>query len=322
MKDREEIESYRMLLADYLTNYLAINIRKPFRCLNPDHLDLHPSMRFSSKYNICKCFSCGVSYDIFDIIGLDYSVSSFADKLRIVNELYPDLSNIKTEDNSDEVYEIIDYKKYFNKCLKNINKTDYLSRRGISNRLIKKYKIGYDEDKKMIIIPINNNAYFGRSAINNSKIKSKGKSYLWNEKLLHSESNNLIYVTESIFDSLSLEEIDKDVKTISLNGVSNYNRLLKVVEDNNYEGYLVLAFDNDKVGLSYQEIVKEELSKIGVSSFSSTLISNMSNEKVKDLNEALLKNKDRFKKNYNYFNESFKQIINSRNKEKGDEIKL
>lgn len=45
-------------------------------------------MRYTSKLDICKCFSCGVSYDIFDLVGLDYNLDNFEDQLLKVEELY------------------------------------------------------------------------------------------------------------------------------------------------------------------------------------------------------------------------------------------
>ena len=129
----------------------------------------------------------------------------------------------------------------------------------------------------------------------------------------------MIYVTEGIIDSLSLETIDANIKTISLNGLPNYKRLLKVIEDNNFIGNLVLVFDNDKTGEMYESIVKEELKKRNINTFSTTLVYNM---KVKDVNEALIKNKDLLVKNYNYFNENFNIIINKNNEEKERSMEL
>ena len=170
----------------------------------------------------------------------------------------------------------------------------------------------------MVVFPINKNCYFARSVTGNSKIKSKGTSYLWNEKLLdNSDEKTLIYVTESIIDSLSLETIDSDVKTIALNGLPNYKRLLKVIKENGYNGTLVLAFDNDKSGKMYQKIVKEELTKLNVNSFSASMISSL---EVKDLNEALINNKESLIKNYQYFNGAFKKAINNKDNEKENNL--
>lgn len=313
LQDRSIIDNFKPLLADYLMSYHNIkNLKDKFTCLNPNHEDKHPSMNYTSKHNICKCFSCGVRYDLFDLIGIDYGVESFKEQLEIANKLYPNIDiNIPKSSNADEK-KIIDYSNYFKICEKNIHKTDYLIRRNINSSLIEKYKIGYDEKRDMIIFPINKNCYFGRGVNKNIKIKSSGISYIWNEDLLKENENDLIYVTESIIDSLSLETIDPTIKTISLNGLTNYNRLLKVIEECHYSGNLVLAFDNDKKGLEYQEIVKNELKKLNVRSFSITLISTMND--VKDLNEALMSDKNVLEKNYKYFNDNLLNFI-EKNKE-------
>ena len=318
--DRESIDKFKPLLADYLMQKHSINITEPFTCLNPNHEDKHPSMSYWDKHDICKCFSCGTSYDIFDLIGLDYGVESFKEKLEIVDKLYPNISNIvfKKFDVVESENNVIDFTNYFKKCVNKIGDTNYLNDRKINPELLKKYKVGYDDKREMVVFPINKNCYFARSVTGDGKIKSKGTSYLWNENLINSD-NKLIYITESIIDSLSLETIDPDVKTVALNGLPNYKRLLKVVEENKYNGTFVLAFDNDKTGAMYQDIVKEELTKLKVNSFSLTLISGT---EVKDLNEALIKNKDSLIKNYKYVNDNLKIIISKREEERNSEIEL
>lgn len=307
--DRGSIKNFKMLLGDYLTSKHGKNINKPFTCLNPEHEDRHPSMSYSSKYNICKCFACGVSYDIFDLIGLDYGVTSFLEKLEIADKLYPNISNIvfKKFDVIEDESNLIDFTNYYKKCINKISNTDYLNNRKIDIDLLKKYNVGYDDKREMVVFPINKNCYFARSVNSNQKLKSRGTSYLWNEKLLeNSDSKTLIYVTESIIDSLSLETIDPDIKTVALNGLPNYKRLLKVIDGKKFVGNIVLAFDNDITGKTYQDIVKEELKKRKINSFSTSIIFTMD---VKDLNEALVKDKEAFIRNYNYFNQNFKMII-------------
>lgn len=318
--DRETIDKFKSMLPDYLVQKHGININDFFSCLNPNHEDNHPSMSYWSQHDICKCFSCGISYDIFDLIGLDYGVESFKEKLEIVDKLYPNISNIvfKKFDVVESENNVIDFTNYFKKCVNKIGDTNYLNDRKINPELLKKYKVGYDDKREMVVFPINKNCYFARSVTGDGKIKSKGTSYLWNENLINSD-NKLIYITESIIDSLSLETIDPDVKTVALNGLPNYKRLLKIVEENKYNGTFVLAFDNDKTGAMYQDIVKEELTKLNVSSFSLTLISGT---EVKDLNEALIKNKDLLMKNYKYVNDNLKIIISKRAEERNREIEL
>ena len=98
--------------------------------------------------------------------------------------------------------------------------------------------------------------------------------------------------------------------------------MLNVAKENNFKGTFVLTFDNDKAGKMYQDIVKEELKNLNISSFSTTLISNFDTEECKDLNEALIKHQDILLKNYNYFNENFQRIIDSKSKESRDDLEL
>ena len=319
--DRDDIDAFKSMLADYLiTKHNITNLKDNFTCLNPNHEDKHPSMNYSSKYNICHCFGCGIRYDIFDLIGQDYGVDSFKEKIQIAQRLYPNISNIifKKADVIESENKI-DFTNYFKKCLNKINETDYLNKRKIDLKLLKKYNIGYDDKKEMVIFPINKYCYFARSVSGNSKMKSKGKSYLWNEELIkNSDKKTLIYVTESIIDSLSLETIDPNVKTVALNGVTNYGRLLEVAKEENFKGTFILVFDNDKAGEMYQNIVKDELKKININSFKADLISNFSTEEVKDLNEALIKNKDILLEKYNYFNDNYKMFVEKNNENEVD----
>ena len=57
-----------------LESYLqerGINTSRAFCCLNPDHPDRKPSMRLDRHNNKVHCFSCGASYDTFDLIGIE-----------------------------------------------------------------------------------------------------------------------------------------------------------------------------------------------------------------------------------------------------------
>ena len=82
-------DSAKQLVKGYLQSYLqgkGINTRKLFKCLSPSHSDGHPSMGY--KNNRCKCFSCGVSYDIFDLIAIDYGLNDDKEVFNKAYELY------------------------------------------------------------------------------------------------------------------------------------------------------------------------------------------------------------------------------------------
>lgn len=313
------ISEYKTYLWDYLQKYHNVTSPKRFfHCLNPNHIDNNPSMMFTDKYNICKCFSCGVSYDIYDLIGLDYDLHSFKEQLEKVQELYLGYVPVKKEVKKEIDNKIYDYTNYYNKCFKNKYKTTYLEQRGITRELIDKYKIGYDEERKLVVFPINKHCYFARSVVNNDKIKSRGSSDIWNKKYIK-ENNQLVYVTEGIIDALSLEVIDPNVKVMSINGVGNINSLVYALKENNFNGTIGIAFDKDGAGKKATDKLKKELAKINVNSFSTSMIATFDDiSKVKDINMALINNKDLLKRNYEYINSALLQCINK--EKEGDGI--
>ena len=313
------ISEYKTYLWDYLQKYHNVTSPKRFfHCLNPNHIDNNPSMMFTDKYNICKCFSCGASYDIYDLIGLDYDLHNFKEQLEKVQELYLEYVPVKKEAKKDIDNKIYDYTNYYNKCFKNRYKTTYLEQRGITRELIDKYKIGYDEERQLVVFPINKHCYFARSVVNNDKIKSRGSSDIWNKKYIK-ENNQLVYVTEGIIDALSLEVIDPNVKVMSINGVGNINSLIYALKENNFNGTIGIVFDKDGAGKKATDELKKELAKINVNSFSTSMIATFDDtSKVKDINMALINNKDLLKKNYEYINSALLQCINK--EKEGDGI--
>lgn len=313
------ISEYKTYLWDYLQKYHNVTSPKRFfHCLNPNHIDNNPSMMFTDKYNICKCFSCGASYDIYDLIGLDYDLHNFKEQLEKVQELYLEYVPVKKEAKKEVDNKIYDYTNYYNKCFKNRYKTTYLEQRGITRELIDKYKIGYDEERQLVVFPINKHCYFARSVVNNDKIKSRGSSDIWNKKYIK-ENNQLVYVTEGIIDALSLEVIDPNVKVMSINGVGNINSLVYALKENNFNGTIGIVFDKDGAGKKATDELKKELAKINVNSFSTSMIATFDDtSKVKDINMALINNKDLLKKNYEYINSALLQCINK--EKEGDGI--
>lgn len=313
------IAEYKTYLWDYLERFHNVSSPKRFfHCLNPNHIDNNPSMMFTDKYNICKCFSCGASYDIYDLIGLDYDLHNFKEQLEKVQELYLGYVPVKKEVKKEIDNKIYDYTNYYNKCFKNRYKTTYLEQRGITRELINKYKIGYDEKRQLVVFPINKHCYFARSVVNNDKIKSRGSSDIWNKKYIK-ENNQLVYVTEGIIDALSLEVIDPNVKVMSINGVGNINSLIYALKENNFNGTIGIVFDKDGAGKKATDELKKELAKINVNSFSTSMIATFDDiSKVKDINMALINNKDLLKRNYEYINSALLQRINK--EKEGDGI--
>lgn len=322
MINDQAIDEIKTHLKDYLEEK-GLNTRKLFTCLNPQHDDKHPSMSYDDKRNIVKCFSCNSSYDLISLYALDNNLDNSKDFIRIINELalkynvsiknnalkkgiMRNYTNVKKED----------FTKYINKCKKDIDKTDYLLKRGISDKLQKKYNIGYDIKERMLILPISNTCYLGRytdpqSYYKHHKPKGTTNELFNGNYIKTSDFKTIIWVCEGIIDALSLEEINEDIKAISLNSINNASQLVQEAKVNNFKGVFILALDTDTNGIRASEDLKEDLEAIGIKTF--IFNSNLDKYNVysddgntiknKDINEWLLSDKEKLKNNVTSLND-------------------
>ncbi|MDL2234185.1 toprim domain-containing protein, partial [Ruminococcaceae bacterium OttesenSCG-928-L11] len=79
------------LTKPYLKEYLqqrGLPLRQKFHCLNPEHPDAHPSMSYNARAENVHCFSCGATYDLLDLIGMDYGLVDVAEQYRKACELF------------------------------------------------------------------------------------------------------------------------------------------------------------------------------------------------------------------------------------------
>jgi len=323
-------DQVKNLIKGHLKDYLeekGININKPFNCLNPQHEDKNPSMSYDPKRNIVKCFSCNTSYDLISLYALDNNLDATTDFKEIITRLghkyniqvttSEQRGNREKTDKTDTLKKE-DFTKYINKCKKEIGKTDYLLKRGLSEELIKKYNIGYDITNKMVILPISKNYYLGRYTEANAIYKHHKPKGTTNEifnvqHLKDSDFKSVIWVTESIIDALSLEEINHDIKAIALNSTTNANQLINELKDSNFKGYLILALDTDTTGIRASKELKEDLEAIGVNSFIFNKDYddyNLSDEtKAKDINDMLVQNRTKLENKVNGLNDMLVNML-------------
>jgi len=170
MNREQAKDTVKGMMEDYLLQR-GIDPRKPFKCYNPSHNDDHPSMSFDHKRNRVKCFACGASYDVIDLIGIDYGISDDKEKFDKAYELFritvdntprrstpeEDFKPMESQNQaktgrSQNVYthththkaEEADYTAYYAQCRSRIAETDYPSQRGLSAEVLERHHIGYD----------------------------------------------------------------------------------------------------------------------------------------------------------------------------------
>ncbi|MCQ2966837.1 MAG: toprim domain-containing protein, partial [Alphaproteobacteria bacterium] len=311
MNPEEAKESAKTHLLDYL-NAKGINTSTNFSCLNPSHDDKHPSMSFDTRRNRCHCFSCGVDYDIFDIVALDTGLSgkelfNHVYKMYNISVDYSNLNANKAElqniPHSESNTNILINKKpqqeqresllnFFDVCHAAVEKTDYWKKRGLSKAIVDAYNLGYWEEKKRFVIPTGEFSYNARATWDADKkaryLKPKGQFELFNLKAIQL-AEQPVFVVEGEFDALSV--IEAGGVAVALGSSSNF-KFIDYVKSNKPKYPLILALDNDDAGRVGEEKLAEELAKIGVECVEADITDNF-----KDANEALVNDRETFIQN-------------------------
>lgn len=211
-----------------------------------------------------RCFSCGNSGDIFNLIGLVGNLDTFNQQLQYACEFFNidfnsnDIELSKKEFKKDDFKNAMkvpngsdkkeNYSNYFKECNKQLaeflkDKKEY---RGISLETLNRFKIGYDKRKDNIVIPTMIYSYLLRSVTGEFKQKV-GESNPINLNCLSQDLDVPIFVVEGEIDALSLEEIGH--KAVGLGSTTNYNKLIeKLSKIGKLKKPLIIALDNDDAG--------------------------------------------------------------------------
>ena len=311
MNPEEAKESAKSHLSDYL-NAKGINTSTNFSCLNPSHDDRHPSMSFDSRRNRCHCFSCGVDYDIFDVVGLETGLTGkeLFDHVYKLYNISVDYSDFNKNQNTSksiphpESKTKIDINKksqnenrepltdFFAKCHAAVEKTDYWKKRGLSKSIVDAYNLGYWEEKKRFVIPTGKFSYNARATWEADKkeryLKPKGQFELFNLKVIPL-AEQPVFVVEGEFDALSI--IEAGGIAVALGSSSNL-RFIEFLKSNRPKYPLILALDNDEAGRVGEAKLSDELTKIQVEFVDADITGDF-----KDANEALIGDREVFIQN-------------------------
>ena len=316
----EEAKEYAKTNLKAYLNSKGINTASNFSCLNPAHEDKHPSMSFDSRRNRCHCFSCGVDYDIFDVVAIDTGLSG----KELFNHVYGlyninvDYENSKKQTSSKSISQPEstnqNIKKssrsspgmtgnsktgmlqkqesltdFFEKCHAAVEKTDYWKKRGLSKATVDAYNLGYWEEKRRFVIPTGEFSYNARATWEADKkeryLKPKGHFELFNLKSIPL-AEQPVFVVEGEFDALSVIEAGGIAVVL---GSSSNLRFIEFLKSNKPKYPLILALDNDEAGRAGEAKLSEELTKIQVEFVDADITLGF-----KDANEALVGDRDTF----------------------------
>lgn len=143
-------------IVDIISGYLSgVSAKgKNFTTKCPFHQDKSPSLIISPEKQIFNCFVCHVGGNVFSFI-MKYENVSFVEALKIVADKIGyklDIGsneNVKKNKKELEIYEFAT--KYYMNNMNTLNGNkarEYLSKRGINEKIVKEFRIGYSGSEK------------------------------------------------------------------------------------------------------------------------------------------------------------------------------
>lgn len=258
---------------------------------------------FSIKGDTWRCFSCGKSGDIFDLVSI---VEGITDQKRLFDRVYefcgikiddtPETTLLKAQEAKGEKHR--DLTPYFDELQKR-PKSDYLTKRGISREIQDRFKIGYEEkyttgtggkEWQAVIIPTSDYSYTARNtdvtASKDNRLRKYGRSALFNVSALKTALNPII-VVEGEIDALSVIEAGADA--IALGSVTNLKAFLKAIDETRPQAPLILALDQDGPGREAENHLSQELEARRLQYYRIKISGS-----YKDPNEALMRDRNKF----------------------------
>lgn len=314
MIEEQGKEQIKSQLESYLQQQ-GINTNKHFECLNPAHKDNKPSMSYDKKRNKAHCFSCGADYDTIDVIEIQYNTDRAgafkkAKELFSTNNIggqpqkqgtgqqkeqkpYKNTTNYEnpTEGAEQSEENKPNYKNYYLQAKENLKKQpevlEYLHKRGLTDKTIDRFNLGYDISKQQIIIPYDEagSFYIARNLTEKYYYKATGTEPIYNLQALYN-TTGAVFITEGQFDTLSI--IEAGAESIALNG-TGYIKLINQLKKKPTSNTIILSFDNDTAGETASNKLLKELKDLNIT----CIKANVSGE-FKDTNEALTKNRGVF----------------------------
>ena len=316
----DEIERVKTHIEDYLISK-GIDTRKKFRCLSIDHIDNNPSMQFNKKDNYAHCFSCGATFDIFDLISIDKNLNKKDAFIETIKMFEPNILNKRQVKSIPQKQDQL--KTWQEAVFQSKEALDYLHNRGLSDETIKKYGLGFNSSFyakvddttytfPAIIIPREENSYTARN-INwkptdnkDLRIRKNGASTIYNLNQSNNSDKSYCFIAEGEFDCLSFLELGYNA--IGLGSCSNSNKLFNTNLDTSKT--YILALDNDEAGKETTEKIANELKVRNIK-----FITFNYGGVIKDPNEALTTDKQAFLTGIQGVIDNMQKLLDDQNNE-------
>ena len=143
----------------------------------------------------------------------------------------------------------------------------YLTGRGFTEDTMRRFNLGYDADKKAVVIPYGRDGRYyitraiGEKAYRKPKAAEAGAEPIYNAACLYAGDAPAVFVVESALCAISIMQAGG--AAIALNG-TGAEKLLKQITEQPTQKTLVLCLDNDAAGQEAQRGLADKLTAQGV----------------------------------------------------------
>lgn len=224
-----------------------------------------------------KCFKCEESGDIFDLIGKYENIPEYTDQLARAREILGDTPAVRSEKRGKTMQQEAerDYSAYLRECAERISDERaqaYLTSRGLSGEIAKRFKLGYDPHYKgetgklkwqALIIPTSSGSFVVRNIDPNNpdRYRKTGEARPLNLDTI-GKAEKPVFIVEGEIDALSIMEVGGEA--VGLGSVSNKNKLINYLKEHKPSQPLILALDNDEAGERAQEELRADLQRLKI----------------------------------------------------------
>lgn len=134
---------------------------------------------------------------------------------------------------------------YLTQCAAHAGETDYFTRRGLSLETVQRFGLGYDPERRCVVLPCAGGRAVRRSVEKKRYLNEKGApSLLFQPELL--EEDGPVFLAEGTFDALSAEELG--YPCAALNGSGNREKAAVLLRKMKRPAQVILLPDNDQAG--------------------------------------------------------------------------
>ena len=173
--------------------------------------------------------------------------------------------------------------EYILDCHENVSQTNYFRKRGISDEMIERFYLGYDENfvdeitgqsYRAVILPTSESTYEARNidvemnvTRNRHKFRKHGTAKIFNGQCLLDESEEPIFVCGGIFDALSIIQLGG--QAIAILSSFSLSLLVKDIDMQVPKVPLILCLPNDLNELLSLELKKRKIAFLSYPEISS-----------------------------------------------------